>query len=162
VHLSDDLSDYTRLILLPTVSIAQIPEPLSQEQVAPVNSEYSRFQLIARVQPDGDQQAEAVLRMKLQADTELQSLQGYLHTARQALQPWLAIMPEVMTTTVVNPADLEAELWFDWVRDQQLNVNGHLQMTGLLADQSGNAFMAADVAAEFKHRQWALALQNLA
>ncbi len=161
VQLIDQLSDYARMILLPQVSIAQIPEQVQPGREFPAAGG-NRFQLAARVQPDGDQNAEAVLRLRLQADSELQSMQGYFRSQRQALQPWLAIMPEALSGAIVNPADAEAELWFDWVREQQLKITGHMQLSGSTADQAVDAFMAADVIAEVGRDSWALALENLA
>ncbi len=161
IQLKDQVTNYARMILLPQVSIAQVPEQQNSSGELPANTG-SRFQLAARLQPDGDQDAEAVLRLLLHADNELQSMQGYFRSQRQSLQPWMAIMPEAITSVINNPAEAEAELWFDWRRDQQLEVTGHIQLSGSFPDQQPAAFMAADVNAQFDQGQWALELENLA
>lgn len=173
IRLLDQSSEYQRVFDLPRVSVAQVP--VRQDEAGTSGSDQpagSRFQMIARLQPDGDEQAEAALRLIVQAGDELQLLQGYLQTRQQALQPWLSLIPEASAAIIQNPAEGEAELWFDWAQGAGLRLTGHVQLSGEFADGADTeraepVFMAADVLARYadsgdEGHQWAVNLENLA
>ncbi len=184
IRLQDQLNNYQRVFDLPRVSIAQVPqrtagdaEPDGRSLVA--SGAGSVFQMIARVQPDGDPDAEAILRLMVQAGSELHSVLGYFHSQQQALQPWLTLLPEQWVAANLTAAstsadanlstglniDIDTELWFDWARDQALKLTGHLQLSG--TDQGAEAlsaapFMATDLLARIDRDEWAVTLENLA
>lgn len=184
IRLLDELNNYQRVFDLPRVSIAQVPQRTtggveSDGRSFSSGGAGSVFQMIARVQPDGDPDAEAILRLMVQAGSELHSVLGYFHSQQQALQPWLTLLPEEWlavnlraasaSTDSSLPADLnvdvDTELWFDWARDQALKLTGHLQLSG--TDQSAEAlsaapFMATDLLAKIDRDEWAVTLDNLA
>lgn len=163
IHLNDQQSDYMGTVALPRVSIAQVPEAAGQTEYDRGNSGGdSRFQLIGRVRPDAEQDAEAIIRLQLYADAELRSLQGYFIAEHQALEPWLALLPNTMSDRVSKPVAADTELWFDWQQNQILNITGHAQLSGENTGESNSVFMAADVNAEFNNENWALSLDNLA
>lgn len=185
IRLQDELNDYQRVFDLPRVSIAQVPQHTAD------NAEFNNvsgdggsvFQLIARVQPDGDPEAEAILRLMVQAGSELHSALGYFRSQNQALQPWLSILPDdllaAQTPSDPNPpanlnVDADAELWFDWAREQPLKITGHLQLSGNESSSEAASeaspitaaltapFIAADVLASVARDEWAVTLDNLA
>ncbi len=166
IHLSDQLAEYERMIMLPRVAVAQVPGSAASEgEFALEGSAGSRFQVIARVRPEGDDGHEAILRLRLQADSDLLAVQGHFKSERQPLQPWLALLPAELSQALNRPAAVQSELWFEWRRQQPLQLSGHIQLAADDVPAAGALrplFMAADLDGRFGREDWALGLHNLA